>query len=148
MIDDKDLEYDESHDPAGDEGPSDQKIQNDTSESPSVQGEEEKSSDDRLVHSEGLALDDRMSDSEGTGTEQEGQVTGQREINVVVKELDLHFEELTDWLTWKEKLKLHCLDEVVHETYYDLWRTEANQWFRLAVVTKSRRNRLKKRGSK
>lgn len=49
-------------------------------------------------------------------------------------------------LRWKEKLKLLALDAYIALPYYNLWRHEANMYFRRAAIIRNRRKKLENKG--
>lgn len=143
---------DRKNDVVDDEGdleevPLSQKTSNDTPESYSVQEEEQP-----LVNSDSSAQKNHGSSDAEPGQNppdlEEQSEKNRPNIHEVLENIDLHAAGLRRNLIWKEKLKLLYLDAVIPETYYDLWREEADDWFRRSVILKARRVRLKKRGSR
>ena len=126
--------------------PTDQKTTDDTSESLSVQGEEYEPSQDGAIQQSDSNSDDNKNDTRVHNNEEKLKFAGPPDLPDVVKAIEHHAAGLDGILTWKEELKLLYLDAVIQQPYYELWRTEANDWFRQSVILKSRKTRLKKKG--
>lgn len=63
--------------------------------------------------------------------------------DAVAVELEMYAQELTDYLAWKENLRVTSVDLQIGGPYFALWTKEANLFFRRLVILKKRSERVK-----
>ena len=148
MIDneDKDTKTDDTDDSSHEVG-LEAAATDDTSESASLQGEE--GSEGQIdTNNASVSFDDDSKDDPSVhDNDQNTQNSANKDLSKVLDNLDDFIEGTGEMLVWKEELKLLTLDAVLNLPYYELWRTESNDWFRRAVILKARRRKLEKKGA-
>ncbi|SMF46267.1 hypothetical protein [Pseudobacteriovorax antillogorgiicola] len=146
MIDNEDQNPSDAIDSEESESPQlDQKTTDDNPESASLQGEEAIASRSEPTETASPDEDDNKDDGRVHDNDENLAIDEPADLRDVLSELAQFSHATEDYLRWKEELKLLTMDAVLNLPYYELWRAEANDWFRRSVILRSRRRKLEKK---